>query len=196
LNPALFVCSAAGGRRHRDSSQATCGGARGALYYAHEACANRNERKPLPKPRPDARGQAPSLAESLATWNVLVDELEGLLATMRAVPHTQAAMKAACAAWNANSYKTTDMVWAIADPRPDRPYEADDHCRKLKWHVERLKAALARDPLSSARRGLIDWGASPLTLPDSVNEIRAQYAHGAGAGVSCAVHREAALRKS
>jgi hypothetical protein len=48
-------------------------------------------------------------------------------------------------------FRKTDMTWALADPRPNRPDEAGDQVRILRWHVERLRAALKRDPRLSPR---------------------------------------------
>jgi hypothetical protein len=142
-------------------------------FYAHAGCARRNRHAPLPQRR--QRFRAPSLAESLATWNALVDELERLFAEVHAVPHSAIVAKAACDAWNANCYKKTDMTWALADPRADRPFEADDHCRKLSWHIERLERAVERDGPRPLKREVIRISAAKLRLPDTVDEVRKQY---------------------
>jgi hypothetical protein len=70
------------------------------LFYAHEACADRNVGRPVPRSRRNAKLQAPALADSLTAWNTLVDESEGLLARMRVTPHALATMDAACNAWS------------------------------------------------------------------------------------------------
>jgi hypothetical protein len=142
-------------------------------FYAHGACLSRNVGKPVP-PDPKANLQLPvqSPEEALAVWNGLVDEFENLLGKMRAIPHALATAEAACEVWNANSYKRTDMTWAVVDPRPNRPNEAHDHCRALRWHLENLKLAIERDPLQSGRRNVISLSAAHLRLPSAVDEVR------------------------
>jgi hypothetical protein len=64
------------------------------------------------------------------------------------------------------------MTWAIVDPRFGRPLEADDHCRKLRWYIDRLKAALAADPVRRGQRNVINFDAEELRMPATVAEVR------------------------
>jgi hypothetical protein len=88
------------------------------LFYAHAVCANRrNRRAPIPKSRHNKclEAEAPSPVESLARWNALVDELDRLLAHMRAVPHALGAMKAAC---DVMEHPLSDDRHDLGDRRP------------------------------------------------------------------------------
>jgi hypothetical protein len=142
-------------------------------FYAHVGCAERNKHVPIPQRQ--QRFRAPTLAESLAAWNAMVDELERLFVQVSAGPYSEDVAKAARDAWNANSYKKIDMTWALADPRADQPFEADDHCRKLGWHIERLKRAIERDGPRPLKRRVVRLSVAKLRLPDTVDEIREQY---------------------
>jgi hypothetical protein len=144
---------------------------------AHEACLVRNERKRRPIPA-SRYYRPPDLAECLTIWNQLADELAGILATLRTTPIAKETAETAYAAWNGVSYLPRDMVWAIADPVPQAPYAADDHCRKLRWHIERLKVAIARDgSRQGKRRPLTDFSSGDrLRLPDTPKIVCQRYA--------------------
>jgi hypothetical protein len=62
----------------------------------------------------------------------------------------------------------------LTDPRPDRPDrpdEAGDQVRIPRWHVERLRSALDRDPSRHRRRGVSVINAPDLRLPETVEAV-------------------------
>jgi hypothetical protein len=148
------------------------------IYYAHDACVARYRGKTIPPDLWINRTRSiPSLAERLGEWNDLADELDRLLARCWSEPRALSTANIACRAWNAVGFRKTDMTWALADPRPNRPDEAGDQVRILRWHVERLRAALERDArLSrsprSASRGL---PALDIRLSETVAAVRETY---------------------
>jgi hypothetical protein len=137
------------------------------FYYAHSACANRNIDKPIPRSRHNERLKTVSLTECLSAWNALIDEFEGLLAD---VP-----MDAACNVWNASVHRKTRIGEAIADRASNARFMFSGCCRTIKWHVERLKAAIERDGGRSLKRGVVDFDTTELSLP-VIDEVRRRYA--------------------
>jgi hypothetical protein len=58
---------------------------------------------------------------------------------------------------------------------PNQPDEADDHVRTLRWHVEKLRAALDRDPSQRGPRSEKSFPAPDLRLPEAVEAVCAAY---------------------
>ena len=109
-------------------------------------------------------------------WNALADELDRLFEQCRSAPHTLATSNAACDAWNAG-YLKIDMTWALVDPYLNRPDEAGDRVRTMRWYAERLRAALERDPGSHKPHNV--RGSLPprnLRLPDTLEGVREEQA--------------------
>jgi hypothetical protein len=119
----------------------------------------------------------PSLAERLREWNALADDLDRLLAQCRSAPCAVAVMKIACNVANAVSWRVTDMTWALSDPYPGIPDEdeAGDQVRILRWHVEKLRAALEGPSSRDGWRGVCNIGALNLRLPETVEAVREAY---------------------
>jgi hypothetical protein len=146
-------------------------------YYAHAACAARRRGKVIPPdPLINRTRTIPSLAERLAEWNALADELNYLLAQCWSAPRALATANVAVRVWNAVGYRKTDMTWALTDPRIGCPDEAGDQVRILRWHAGKLRAALKRDPGSHSPRKV--RGCLPalnLRLPETIEAVREAY---------------------
>jgi hypothetical protein len=147
-------------------------------FYACGRCAARYDRDKQipPEPLVNRRRSIPSLAERLAEWNALDQELKRLFAQYRSEPRVAATMKAACSVWNSVCWRATDMTWALVDLRSDRPDEAGDQVRVLRWHVDRFGPALERAPSLKGRRALSDLEAPDLRLADTLAAVREAYA--------------------
>ena len=147
-------------------------------FYACGRCAARYDRDKQipPEPLVNRRRLIPTLAERLAEWNGLDQALKRLFAQYRSEPRATATMKAACSVWNSVCYRATDMTWALVDLRSDRPDEAGDQVRILRWHVDRFARALERAPSLKGSRGLSDLEAPDLRLADTVAAVREAYA--------------------
>jgi hypothetical protein len=145
-------------------------------YHAHEACHGRNRGKPIPPdPLVNRRRLIPSLADRLSEWNALADDLDHLLAQCRSAPRAVAVMKIACNVANAVSWRVTGMTEALADPYPAIPDEAGDQVRILRWHVEKLRAALEGGPSRDGWRGVCNIETLNLRLPETVGAVREAY---------------------
>jgi hypothetical protein len=118
------------------------------------------------------------LAASIATWNALVEEIETLLAGLRTVHHTRTVMNVACAVWNSSAWRQTDMIWALGDPLPNRPHEADEHCRELQKAATRLRTAIERDAPRAGCRGCFALDTAIPHLPDNLTDIQRRYRAG------------------
>jgi hypothetical protein len=151
----------------------------GRRFYAHEACARRNDAKsPPPDPLFKRRRPIPTLSERLDQWNSLAGELIDLFEEYQSAPRVKATMEAACDVFNGVSWRATDMTWALGDPRQDRPDEAGDQVRILRWHIELFARAIERDPSLKGRRGVSDLEAPDLRLNDTLEALRDAYAKG------------------
>jgi hypothetical protein len=115
------------------------------------------------------------LAERLAQWNALADEIALLWTQCWSGKRGRATLDASCKAANRVCFRSTDMTWALADPRPNRPDEAGDQVRALRRSVERLRISLERD---SSRRRRVDVNPRTppnLRLPDTLDAVREDY---------------------
>jgi hypothetical protein len=141
-------------------------------YHAHAACVDRNDKKPIPPdPLVNRRRKIPSLAQRLSEWNALADDLDRLLAQCRSAPLALSTMKVACSVWNNVHGRKTDMAWALVGP--NRPDEAGDQVRRLRWHVERLRVALVHDSSLRRRNGVCNIESPDLRPPDTVKAVDA-----------------------
>ena len=151
-------------------------------FYAHEACASRNDAKsPPPNPLFNRRRRIPTLSQRLAEWNALAGELIDLFEEYRSSPRAKAAMEAACDVYNGVNWRARDMAWALGDPRPDRPDEAGDQVRTLRWHLDRFRAAIKRDPTLRGRCNPHPCGnltVPDLRLPDTLEKVLRGYRRG------------------
>lgn len=144
------------------------------FYHAHSACIRNG--KPVPRDPPENRARSYlSLAERLAQWNALADEFALLCTQCWSGNRGRSTLDASHKALSAVGFRVVDMTWSLADPLSDRPDEAGDQVRVLRWSVEKLRATLERDP-SRRRRVDINPSAPPnLRLLDTLDAVRVDY---------------------
>ena len=140
----------------------------GRYYHAHMGCALRNGDKPIPPEPPVNCGRrTPSPDERLKEWNALADQLDHLLAQCRAEPRALTTLRISRRICAALSWRRGSMSWALGNPRLERFDEAGELVKGLRWHVERLRAALARDPSRREQRCACNIESPDLHLPET-----------------------------
>ena len=141
-------------------------------FHAHGACSRRSSPRPHfnnrtipPEPLVNLKRLIPSLAESLNEWNRLADDLDRLTARLRSESHALATVNSSRRTCAALRWDKGMMSHALANPR--FPDEADEQVRVLRWHVERLRAALERDPSLPGRQYVCRIEGPDLRLPET-----------------------------
>jgi hypothetical protein len=67
------------------------------------------------------------------------------------------------------------MVWMRDALAEGRLGSAGDQVRVLRWHVERLRAAIERDPSRRGRAEVVPSTPPDLRLPDTLGAVREAY---------------------
>jgi hypothetical protein len=122
-------------------------------------------------------GAFPSFAERLAEWNALADELDRLHEEYRQEPRAKKAMIAMLRARGVAREHMAHMTCAIVHHScADRPDEAGDQVRLLRWYVERFARALALDSTQRGKRRSFGPVEPPsVQLDNMIEKIREEY---------------------
>jgi hypothetical protein len=112
------------------------------------------------------------LADQLDEWNNLADELSRLYVEYGTGPRVHETAGLSCAVYNSVSWRAREMTYALVGSRSN---EAGEHVLVLRFHVERFRDVLERDPALPGSRTSGGLDAPNLRLLTTPREVREAY---------------------